>query len=264
MCTIVPRLILRRNVKNSRICNSCYLMYQRGYVETKENDAQQKKSSSFRKYWMSRYMEYIKNYQTTLDKNFPTTMRVYRVFGVGSKELYSELKKYISVRKKQRVHGMESLTREELQLWHTFPNDLVKISPLLMISAIPFTNYIIFPLAYLFPRLLLTSHYWSLEQRFNFISHYHKKRLKHNKPLLRCLQNRVDSIANPLLRVKWSGVIACLGSGTHPTASEIISCVDLFVEPPYSLDSLTRKHTVMRAYDYTTFIIILQNISVFF
>ncbi|XP_043273123.1 LETM1 domain-containing protein 1 [Venturia canescens] len=237
----VQTLVLRQRCNNWRNCYK-YLI-DRGYAYKDGKSVEPKQSMGFRKYWMSRYMNYIKNYQTTLEKNFPKPMHVYRVFSIGSKDFFLDLKKYLSVRKLHRKGGLKCLTHEELQLWHTFPSDLIQISPLFLVSAIPFTNYIIFPMAYLFPRLLLTSHFWSLEQRFNFMLSNHKKRLKHNKPLLRCLQSKLDTIQNSSLKIKWSGIVACLGSGTHPTPSEIISCIQLFSSPPYSLDSLTRKHT---------------------
>ena len=255
MCTIKPSMILRTNLfKDQRQILSSYLtrnnqrQQQQGYAATNvEKNTKEKKNPknlTFRKYWMSRYVDYIKNFEVTLGKKIPTPMHVYRVFSLGSKQFYVDLKKYFAVRKKHKRMGVESLTREELELSYNIPKDLVKVSPLFLLSAIPFTNYIIFPLAFLFPRLLLTSHYWSLEQRFNFMLHYHKKRLRHNLPLLRCIQSQVHKIENPLLKIKWSGVVACLGSGTHPSVCEIIACIDLFTRAPYSLESLTGKHLV--------------------
>lgn len=239
----VQTLIFHQRCNNWQNCYK-YLIHHRGYEDNDKKSVKPKQSMGFRKYWMSRYMNYIKNYQTTLEKNFPKPMHVYRVFSIGSKDFFLDLRKYLSVRKIHRTGGLKSLSHEELQLWYTFPNDLVKISPLFIVSAIPFTNYIIFPMAYLFPRVLLTSHFWSLEQRLTFMLHYHKKRLKHNKPLLRCVQSKLENIKKPSLKIKWSGIVACLGSGTHPRPSEIISCIELFSGPPYSMESLTRKHVV--------------------
>ncbi|XP_015591310.1 LETM1 domain-containing protein 1 [Cephus cinctus] len=210
-----------------------------------DNDSVKEKYTKvavFRKYWFSRYLDYIKNYEKTLEKNFPKTMHVYRVFSVGTKDFYVELKKFLLIKKKLNIDGEHSLSRQELEINQTMPRDLLKISPVLLISAIPFTNYIIFPLAYFFPRHLLTYHYWSLQQRLDFLLIEHKKRLKHNKPLFRCMQAQVHQIKNRELKRKWRDIIACLGSGTHPTTSNIIACIELFTAPPYSLSSLKRKH----------------------
>lgn len=207
-----------------------------------EKDVEKKGVQHLKKYWFNRYVNYIKNYELVLEKNFPRTMRVYRVFSVGTKEFYYDLKKYVGLTKKKAMLGIDSFTREELQLTYTVRRDLIKISPVLLISAIPFTNYIIYPLAYYFPRYLLTAHYWTLQQRLEFMLLDHKKRLKHNRPLFRCMQAELHTIEDQLLKTKWNSVIACLGSGTHPYTKDILACSKLFMEKPYALQNLKRKH----------------------
>jgi len=217
---------------------------QRGLVKAEKSIDKPGKVANLKKYWFGRYMDYIKNYERTLELKFPRTMQLYRVFSVGSKDVYTDLKRFVSAIKKQGLNGVDSLTREELQLMYTMPKDLRKLSPLFLLSAIPFTNYIIFPLAVYFPRYLLTSHYWTLQQRLEFMLSDHKKRLKHNRSLFRCMQAELKTIKDQTLKIKWRDAIACLGSGTHPTTKNIIACSELFSGPPYSLDNLKRKHMV--------------------
>ncbi|CAL7933939.1 unnamed protein product [Xylocopa violacea] len=200
------------------------------------------KVSNIKQYWFDKYINYIKNYEHVLEKNFPRTMHVYRIFSIGTKDFIQDVKQYIGILKKQNIDGIGNLTVDELQLTYTMPRDLKKICPVLLISAIPFTNYIIFPLAYYFPRHLLTSHYWTLQQKLDFMLVDQKKRLKHNRPLFRCMQAELHNIKNSTLQIKWSGIIACLGSGTHPNMNDILACSELFVGQPFSLNSLKRKH----------------------
>ncbi|XP_032675936.1 LETM1 domain-containing protein 1 isoform X2 [Odontomachus brunneus] len=221
---------------------------QRSLVKTEKGlDKQTDKVANLKKYWFDRYMDYIKNYEHTLDQKFPRTMHVYRVFSVGSRDVYADLKRFVYAIKKQGSNGTNSLTREELQLMHTMPRDLRKLSPLFLLSAVPFTNYVIFPLALYFPRYLLTSHFWTLQQKLDFMLHDHKRRLRHNRPLFRCIQAELKTIGDPTLKVKWRDAIACLGSGTHPTTKDIIACSVLFSGPPYSLNALKRKHMELLA-----------------
>ncbi|XP_011634649.1 LETM1 domain-containing protein 1 [Pogonomyrmex barbatus] len=215
---------------------------QRGLARTQTETEKPGKVANLKRYWFAKYINYIKNYERTLEQKFPRTMRVYRVFSDGSKDVYTDLKRFVAAIKKQGSYGVDSLTREELQLMHTMPRDLRKLSPLFLLSALPFTNYIIFPLALYFPRYLLTSHYWTLQQKLEFMLSDHKRRLKHNRPLFRCMQAELKSIKNEALRIKWRDAIACLGSGTHPTTKNIIACSELFSGSPYSLSNLKRKH----------------------
>lgn len=236
MYKMISRMLVREPLKRVPI--------QRGLVKAVKSADEPGKVANLKKYWFGRYMNYIKNYERTLEQRFPRTMQVYRVFSVGSRDVYADLKKFVSAIKKQGLNGTDSLTREELQLMYTMPRDLRKLSPLFLLSAVPFTNYIIFPLAIYFPRYLLTSHYWTLQQKLDFMLSDHKGRLKHNRSLLRCMQAELKTIEGQTLRIKWRDVIACLGSGTHPTTKNIVACSELFSGSPYSLNTLKRRHMV--------------------
>lgn len=75
-------------------------------------------------------------------------MNMYRVFSVGIKDFLRDLKTYISLRFKIiRDKGFSKLTRQDIELYQKMPSDMLKIAPVLILSAIPFGNYIIFPLA---------------------------------------------------------------------------------------------------------------------
>lgn len=217
---------------------------QRGLVKVEREMEKPGKVANLKQYWFGRYINYIKNYERTLEQKFPRTMQVYRVFSVGSRDVYTDLKRFVTAIKKQSSNGVDNLTREELQLMHMMPRDLRKLSPLFLLTAVPFTNYIIFPLALYFPRFLLTSHFWTLQQKLEFMLSEHKARLRHNRPLFRCMQAELKSIDDEVLRIKWRDAIACLGSGTHPTTKNIIACSKLFSGLPYSLNSLKRRHLV--------------------
>ena len=47
------------------------------------------------------------------------------------------------------------------QLYLNLPSDLIRTSPVLLISALPFAQNVVFPVALMFPKLLLSSHFWS-------------------------------------------------------------------------------------------------------
>ncbi|KAL0106689.1 hypothetical protein PUN28_015322 [Cardiocondyla obscurior] len=240
MYKILSRTLVCKSV-NSLEALKCAPI-RRSFVKAEGETEKRGKVANLKRYWFSRYINYIKNYERTLEQRFPRTMQVYRVFSVGSRDVYADLKRFITAIKKQGSIGVNSLTREELQLMYTMPRDLRKLSPLFLLSALPFTNYVIFPLALYFPRYLLTPHYWTLQQKLEFMLSDHRARLKHNRPLFRCLQAELKNIKNEALRIKWRDAIACLGSGTHPTTQNIIACSKLFSGPPYSLNNLKRKH----------------------
>lgn len=73
---------------------------------------------------------------------------MYRVFSVGIKDFLRDLKTYISLRfKMTKDKGFNKMTRQEIELFQKMPSDMWRIAPVLILSAVPFGNYVIFPLA---------------------------------------------------------------------------------------------------------------------
>lgn len=213
-------------------------------VQHSSQQIQKPRVSPFRQYLLSRYMQYVQHYERLLEKRFPAAMHVYRVFMVGIQDFYSDLKVFLAVVTKVNLtaRGLESLTRRELEIYHQMPKDMIKIAPVLLLSALPFANYVVFPLAYWFPRRLLTSHFWSLQQRAEFAMMEQKQQLRHNKPVFRSLQFQLEKLEDHPLYDNWSYCIRLLGSGLHPTPLQLIECKPLFAEYPYHLSQLYSSH----------------------
>ncbi|XP_065574834.1 LETM1 domain-containing protein 1-like [Artemia franciscana] len=192
-----------------------------------------------------RYLDFIGKYEEILQKKFPKAMKVYRVFSVGFKDFYGDVKEFARVARLARLSengSLQHLTRKEIEIYDKIPRDILKVSPVLLLTPLPFTNYLVFPLAYMFPRQLLCSHFWSLQQRIDFAVQLQRKRLLHYKPLFRCLQARVDSISDKDLRSNFQNILYKLGSGMHPTTNEIISVKPLFSDRPFHLNLLWPSH----------------------
>ena len=140
---------------------------------------------------------------------------------------------------------VNDISYKELSIYMDTPINLRKMIPFLLITAIPFAQYITLPLAYMFPKYLLSSHYWSIEQRNRFAIQEHTKKLHYYRPVFRHLQNKLHQYGEQVkLYKKCYKVFAKLGSGTHPTVEEIIELTPLFLNDIYALDSLTHLHLV--------------------
>ena len=118
----------------------------------------------------------------------------------------------------------------------------MKVGPVLLISALPFANYVVFPLAYMYPRHLLTSHFWSIQQKAEFQELFLKERTSVNRKIFRILQSKLEDTKNSGYYKTWNYVLGLLGSGTHPTAEEILSVQQIFNDKPYHIDWLSSSH----------------------
>lgn len=197
---------------------------------------------------VSRYVDYVNSYIKILDRKFPAAMHVYRIFMVGTKDLLRDIKEYFRILTNVTWEGngvLRQLSRKELELYQSMPKDMKKILPFLILSALPFANYVMFPVAYKYPRHILCKHFWTLQQRVEFTMLQHRKKLLNQRAVFRSLQLQLDSEAvrkdRQLYRM-WSHSIACLGSGQHPRPEVVVRCLPLFRGDPYHLDYLTPSH----------------------
>lgn len=141
--------------------------------------------------------------------------------------------------------AVNKFSYNDLMIYYQMPKDMIRVAPVLLITALPFTNYIIFPLAYWFPKQLLSHHFWTIEQKHNFQVIDHTKRLHFYRPVFRHLQSRLDSVTTEdHLQDKCRLVFAKLGSGTHPSLEQVIDIRQCFTSQPYGLNQLKAGHLV--------------------
>lgn len=181
-----------------------------------------------------------------MEKKFPAAMNVYRTFVIGMRDLYRDMKQYVKVYKIANTSTLHlrALTRKELELYYQMPKDMKKVSPVFIISALPFANYVIFPLAYMYPRTFLSSHFWSIQQKSQFQTDYLRERLAYNMRVFRFLQTKLDTIRNDKQYKELKTALGMLGSGLHPNVVQLLEINEIFSRPPFSLESLPGQHLV--------------------
>lgn len=94
------------------------------------------------------------------------------------------------------------------------------------------------------PRTLLCSHFWSIQQKAEFSVQDLTDRLKNNKQVFRALQAKTNLVPSGDLKRQWKRIIGLLGSGVHPSTTEILDCKVLFSKEPFSLANLSYAHMV--------------------
>lgn len=118
-------------------------------VELRTKYNSEKVKENIRGYVVPRLMDYLKNYERAVEKKYPRAFKVYRVYMDGVASFYRDMKDYmkISARTMGRPDHIMELTRRELEIIYQVPRDMRKIWPLLLVSAIPFAQYLTMPVA---------------------------------------------------------------------------------------------------------------------
>lgn len=190
-------------------------------------------------YVVSKLKFLLEGYDMIL-KKFPVAYRLHQVFLIGTRDLYQDIREYMRISQELRYgKSVRELSRRELELYFQIPRDIIKVAPVLFVIALPATNFFMFPLIYLFPKQLLTWHFWSLEQRVDFSVATQRKKVSNYLPVFRYMQAIVPEgeEGQKLLRIFHK-----LGSGTHPTVEDILDAKQYFMDKPLALSKLSRKH----------------------
>ncbi|KAG0696223.1 LETM1 domain-containing protein 1 [Chionoecetes opilio] len=203
--------------------------------------------SRVQRFFLWRYSRYLGKFQESLKNEMPDTFRMFSIFTVGLKDFIIDFKELIKILAFLSLPGstLSSLNRQELEVYHRMPGDMVRVFPVLVLSSLPFGQNVAFPIGYWFPRHLLCHHFWDIQQRHEFARMGLQSRLFNARPVFRSLQAALLSLGEED-REKCRTVFHKLGSGIHPTLEEIVELVPLFRGAPFHINKIGAKHVQMR------------------
>ncbi|XP_064646692.1 LETM1 domain-containing protein 1-like [Lineus longissimus] len=198
-----------------------------------------KQPSNIWKYTIDKYIKFVGWYEVKL-KRFPKAFHIYKLFKDGIAEFGSGAKTYASVSVDVWTGTpLDKFTRHQLEIYRQMPRDMLKVFPVLAISILPFANYVIFPIAYLVPRYLLSRQFWTPEQRIEFPLQDLKHRVDHYHKIFYAMRLNMKHIEHPLYKSKLEQVVDKLESKSHPKVEEILETKSLFEYGAYQLDELS-------------------------
>lgn len=214
--------------------------------ETLKKYSQKNVRKNVKRYAFLRLMDYMTkyNFDKVLERRFPLAIRVYRLFMDGAKDFYQDMKKFLKITRiaNNSAVGLRALTRQELELYYKMPRDMMQVGPVLVATALPFTNYVILPILFMYPKTFLSHHFWTLQQRVQFQEEILRTRITANRRVFRCMQAKLEKLEKAHDYQRLGHVLGLLGSGMHATAEEIIEIKDIFERSPCDLYSLSSKH----------------------
>ncbi|CAG0878839.1 unnamed protein product [Darwinula stevensoni] len=196
-------------------------------------------------YVVERYLEYVKHYESAIERNFPRAFQIYKTFSVGMKDFLSDLRDYakLTLTKPATSGGYYKMNRRESELCYQMPKHMLKMGPILILTALPFVSYGLFPLVVKYPRAFLTPHFWSVQQRIEFALKSHRKKLQFYQPVLLHLQALSEHMEHGSMKNECSKVISKLVYGVHPTIPDLLRIQGAFSEQgPFHLSHLNSAH----------------------
>jgi len=184
-----------------------------------------------------KFFGYLKSYGDVLKKAFPDTLvKTYRVFSNGSSSLLRDMKIY------RRVNSLEltsttSVSRSDLEVYTNLPRELVRVAPVLLVSALPFAQNIVFPLALMFPRRLLSAHFWNEEQ----LEQHQRDEILHREQAMATLSQKLDEMLPQAQKELLTQLVDTILTTNYQTHTDLLDLKILF-SGPLVLTNIRRHH----------------------
>ncbi|KAH9495741.1 hypothetical protein Btru_013161 [Bulinus truncatus] len=194
------------------------------------------------RFLFDKLIRFITNSSDKLEKRIPSVFQVYRTFKTGISEFVSDSKDFYKVSTRLwSGESLENFTRRELELYRQFSSDLPIVGLIFVIAFAP-GGAIVFPLAYVFPRHLLSHHFWTPLQKEEFRKIALTKQLKHYDYVLDYMHLLSQHIEDRPIRDRVRNAINKLDTNVLLNKSEFCELLPLFEGKPFSVDCLSIRH----------------------
>ncbi|KAL9958897.1 hypothetical protein ACROYT_G035970 [Oculina patagonica] len=170
--------------------------------------------------------------------------KVVNAFMAGTRQLGHDVKRMFEIQRKLKnnSYDWDSLKTEEIIHLHQTRKDLLKSLPVVVGFFIPFLGYAVPFVAFLYPKQLLSHHYWQPHQREKFALQDIRRRSKHYLPIVReigrlALRYKANRHSTDLMSTSVKVV-----NKEHPTNEELLGMSEFFKGELLGFDHLPRYH----------------------
>ncbi|KAK7113142.1 LETM1 domain-containing protein 1-like [Littorina saxatilis] len=198
-----------------------------------------KRPGFIKRYLVDTTLGIINSSSSRLEKAYPTVFQIYKTFKTGLSGFTQDSREYYNVSTELwSGRSLRELSRAQLEILRQVPKDFIKIIPVLVVSFLPGGSGA-FPIAYVFPRQLLSHHFWTEQQCHDFWRRDLKHRLEHLQFILDNMYLMSRHISDTDMEDKIVKIVRKLQHSVHPTVTEVLEIQPLFSSSPYNLERLS-------------------------
>ncbi|XP_065510563.1 LETM1 domain-containing protein 1 isoform X2 [Caloenas nicobarica] len=183
-------------------------------------------------------------YERFLRRRFPRVYVLHQTFTSGIQALVLEVKEIRKIRQKmsQQRLSVQQLPYRDMERLRQFRRDLLKVLPVLVLAIPPFANFLVIVLMYFFPRQLLIRHFWTPQQRRQFLELEDSVRRGAYAAVLANLALAAPALPDPRLREQLRELCQQVQGGAQPRVSQLRTLRGGFSGRPLALETLRAPH----------------------
>jgi hypothetical protein len=205
------------------------------------------KKTEIKRKFFERMLSFVETYgEKVLSNVLPkVAMDAVKLFSKGTKLLFGDMKEYTWVNHvlsetTNWQKACRSLSRKQLEVYLFLPGELLRVAPVLVLSAFPMAQNVVFPLAMMFPNRLLSSHFYSDKQLAESFLKQSRAKQIYYRSLLRDLHLSTSKSPDNALRKILSFIFK---ENQTPEADQLLKLRPLFSQDgPAHINKLSAPH----------------------
>lgn len=187
------------------------------------------------------------NFENSLRSRFPRAFKIYTILKNGTQRFGNESLMFLRIMKQlmQNPKSLESLKWNEVNVYRELPRDWKKVAPVMLIASFPFLNYIVLPLAYLYPQKLLCKQFWTPRQKAIFNeAKFNNNLVLHDRVIINLKEQIENSLTrrDNLAKNVSIDLIDKIHFGRKVDLNEVLELKKILNKPEFNLHNLTQKH----------------------
>lgn len=190
----------------------------------------------------------VNNFEKSFADRFPKAFKVYYILKTGSRRFAQETSLFLRIKKdliRDPIKCADSLKWNEVNVYREIPRDWKAVAPVMIIAAFPFLNYIILPLAYIYPQQLLCKQFWTQKQQLTFHEAKFKSKLVLYDRVFIDLKEQIDTRMtrrDDFAKNLSIDLLDKIGKSKKVDVCEIIELNKILNRPEMNLDNLSPNH----------------------
>ncbi|ESO84564.1 hypothetical protein LOTGIDRAFT_236224 [Lottia gigantea] len=196
------------------------------------------------RYFVDKIKSLIQSSEKTASNKFPKAFNVYHTLKTGTSDFFSDTKVYFRVL--FELWGGKKVgqfSHSELVIYSQLRKDIWRLTPLLIFTGLIPMGASILPIAYMFPRYLLSHHFWTRKQKEEFYNQDLKKQLAHCPDILKFFNSYSKHIEDKNLQERVRHMVQEIKMKQFQNGEKILEIQPLFNGKPYNLDKLSLAYT---------------------
>lgn len=180
-------------------------------------------------------------------KNYPKVYQQIYCLKNGTSRFFKESLTFLKLKYRlfRDRSDAENFTAKEIEIYRQVPRDWQRVGPTIVVASFPFLQYIILPIAYMFPHKLLCHQFWSIEQKLKFGELDHLKKIALHAPILDDLLIHADKhLTDKDTTAKYEiiDLVKRINNQSLTNIDEILNLNNIFKRKEFNLNKLSEDH----------------------